>query len=234
MKSVSKTLCWQAIYLFCVTLSAYIFAKVATTYFYRPLFWVSEYLNSYENYSEMISLSYEYPVNLWSNLFFLWIAVYIFFSLSSLSKKALKPKILTYLRYFPIVSFIICIFVVLTYDNLMIWHSKAKLRNYIRNDFYGQTCDVIFSQHILYNNYRGYCGNAAEDMFYSAYGETVIEEFNSSDPKVRLAALKLIDLFPYYCDSAYITLLNKAKNDDSLEVREIAQKYISNKIGCFR
>lgn len=207
-------------------ISAFIFAEVVAKNFHKPFFWLSEYTNNYDIYLDSLSLINSQPLSLFTSFFCLWIGVYIF---ASFSTKQAKLKLLTHLRYLPIISFVVFAFVTITYDTLMIQYSRYQLKNYIRNSFYGQNCEVIYEKRLLHSNYRGGCGNAAISYYSWLYSDTAIKEFDSSDPKVRLAALQAsLNLFENYCEEPFVNLLKKASQDPSLEVRTLAQNYISS------
>lgn len=216
-----KRLVWHFIV---VVLSAFIFAEVISRNIYKPLFWLAEYINSYDVYYELINKFDHSPVTLWTVLFYGWISSYFIFSLYVCK----TSRLLSYLRYAPIVSFIFFLANIFAYDNLMIKYSQQQLRDYIRNSSYVYQYPI--TQLNLYNNYRGGCGNAAVGYYIWLYGETAIGEFNNVNPEVRLRALQTsIDLYAWEgnCEKPFISLLEKASQDNSLSVRTLAQSYIA-------
>ncbi|MBI4855116.1 MAG: hypothetical protein HY819_25215 [Acidobacteria bacterium] len=226
MVMVLKKLGWQIVP---VCLSAFIFAEVVNRNIYRPLFWVAEYTNSYDSYFDLLSWLDNSPIKLRAFLFCLWVSVYVLAVFLVKSLTPLTSKLLLHLRYAPLMSFVFFLVTMIAYDNLMIECSKYQLRKYIRNSTYSYQYPM---EHLnLYNNYRGQCGNAAMGYYIWLYGETVIKEFDSSNPEVRLRALQTsIDLYTWEgsCEKPFITLLEKASQDTSLSVKTLVQRYIAN------
>ena len=115
-----------------------------------------------------------------------WIITHIIFEITAyLSENFRYIRLLTNLRYAPIVILVFSGIVVLSYDVGMIAYSKQQIRNYIFSD----SNSIVEPDFRLYNNYRHWCGNGALAYENYLYFDTASEGINNTNPYVRARSL---------------------------------------------
>jgi hypothetical protein len=115
-----------------------------------------------------------------------WIAAHLIFeTIQFLSSNFRYKKLLTNLRYAPVMILIISGFAVVSYDAGMIAYSRQQIRNYIYND----SQLVIEPDISLHNNYRSWCGNGFFAQENYLYFDTASEGINDENPFVRSRSL---------------------------------------------
>ena len=133
------------------------------------------------------------------------------------------PKLLSHLRWGPSVVLIVALTVVVAFDQLNLLYSRHRLRQYI---YYGAEYPSPMSNLLLYNNYRGWCGNGGSDVLYNNYIDTTLEGFDSEDPAIRKRALEtaIYLSFGSTADQFY-WLIDKARFDIDPTVQALARNH---------
>ncbi len=132
----------------------------------------------------------------------------------SLTQKT-HTRALTHLCYGPLAVSFLFLTIVLSYDNLMIQHSRWKVRQYIHSG----SAPTLRPELYLHNDYRGWCGNGFSQRLGELYDDIAVEEFKNPDPQVRAHALQAsLAIFD-------LELLAKAHRDEDPVVRKIAADF---------
>ena len=133
------------------------------------------------------------------------------------------PRLLSHLRWGPFVVLFVALTVVTAFDQLNLLYSRHQLRQYI---YYGAEYPSPMSNLLLYNNYRGWCGNGGVDVLYNNYIDTTREGFESEDPAIRKRALETaIYLSLGSTDDRFLWLIDKARFDFDPTVQAIARNH---------
>jgi hypothetical protein len=151
-----------------------------------------------------------------------WLIVEVIFILR---KQTTPSRLLTHLRWGPIAVMLIALSTVLTFDQVKTYLSKHQISQYV---YYGLPGMEITGRLDLYSNYRGWCGNGMAYAVYDTYIDTATEGFDSSDPAVRLRALKVShEISSWDRDQRFDRLLDKALEDVDPTVQALAFEYKS-------
>ena len=141
-------------------------------------------------------------------------------------KKNPYPRLLTHLRYGPVIIFIFFVVTVISYDQVKILHSKWMIRQYV----YGSASPEVSPSLELHNNHRGWCGNGYPAAIYALYADVAAEGFESSDPAVRArslrASIEVYDWLNGVDDGPFPHLTERARNDPDQLVRSIATDFL--------
>jgi hypothetical protein len=79
---------------------------------------------------------------------------------------------------------------------------------------------------LLYNNYRGWCGNGGSDVLYNNYIDTTLEGFDSEDPAIRKRALETAIYLSFgSTDDQFYWLIDKARFDIDPTVQALARNH---------
>ena len=153
-----------------------------------------------------------------------WVILWMIFELIWIHRgQPSPPRILTHLRWGPLLTLLMFIAVTLSYDTIRIHQSRQDLKNYI---YYGSN-EAELPRLELHTDYRGWCGNGAFAADYANYIDTAVEGFQSESSEVRMRALKVgHDLAFQTSDERYEGMIRAALNDDDAAVRELACSYI--------
>src|SRR5688500_694004 len=138
------------------------------------------------------------------------------------------PKLLTNLRYAPIVGFILSWFLILIYDAGRIEYSKQQIRNYI----FADSQSIKKPDFPLYNNYRHWCGNGAIAQENYLYFGTASEGINDENPYVRARSLLMsseVNNFFNGGDERFENFLANSCRDSDQIVREAAESYLNDR-----
>ena len=135
------------------------------------------------------------------------------------------PRLLSHLRYGPVAVLIFSIAITLSFDAVMIEHSKYVIRSYV----HGRSNPESIVDLKLHNDYRGWCGNGYTAREYYLYAETAAEGFSSPDPAVRARSLQasvaVYDWLNGVDDGPFYPIMDKAVRDDDPLVRAIAADF---------
>ena len=156
-----------------------------------------------------------------------WLISWIVLELITVWRKKISfPRLLTHLRYGPVVIFIFFVVTVISYDQVKILHSKWMIRQYV----YGSASGEVIPFLELHNNHRGWCGNGYSAAIYALYADTAAEGFESSDPAVRARSLRasigVYDWLNGANDGPFPHLIERARNDPDQLVRSIATDFL--------
>jgi len=155
----------------------------------------------------------------------LWIGAWMWLEAKQLRNCAYgsRPgKLLTHLRYGPLLTLLFAAVTIFSSDALLIQYSRYQIIRYIHSDAPPDERPSLD----LHNDYRGWCGNGMTAREYWLYGETPAAEFDNSDPSVRARALQAgIDAYDWLnqpSDGPLFEMLLQAESDPDSQVRAIA------------
>ncbi|MCU0237936.1 MAG: hypothetical protein MUC29_00710 [Pyrinomonadaceae bacterium] len=164
------------------------------------------------------------------SVFFLWLGSQLILEIVNLFKKSYQiNRILNILRYTPIVSYFLAfLFIVPSFDAMMIQYSKQQIRNYVLTE----SNKIEKPDLYLHNDYRGWCGNGYEPRENELYIDTAIQEFDNAEPKVRARTLLITakisnSIFHSSEDKDFFqNMLKKACADSSEIVVKTAESFL--------
>jgi hypothetical protein len=140
-----------------------------------------------------------------------------------LGVKSITRRLLTHLRFGPIVILFVALTTVVAYDQFMIFRSRQLIRDYVYNS---ETVDYVPEDLRLNTNYRGWCGNGYFEAIAETYIDTAMEGFESEDPSVRLRSLKMSRRVASLSEAPqFPAMMRRALNDSDFAVREYACDY---------
>ena len=135
------------------------------------------------------------------------------------------PRLLTHLRYGPIVILVFSIATILTSDLVRIQYSRWEIVRYIHSDAPANERPSLK----LHNNYRHWCGNGMAANRYDLYGDTPVAYIDAPDAATRARALQasiyVYDWINQPNAGPSIDALKKASADPDPMVREIAAQF---------
>ena len=156
----------------------------------------------------------------------IWMASWAFLEIRSFRRSGQRvPRLLTHLRYGPIVILAFSIATILASDLMLIQYSRWEIVRYIHSDAPANERPSLK----LHNNYRGWCGNGMTANRYDLYGDTPLAYIDASDAATRARALQasiyVYDWINQPNDGPSIDALKKASTDPDPMVRELAAQF---------
>ena len=156
----------------------------------------------------------------------LWMASWAFLEFRSFRRSGQRvPRLLTHLRYGPIVILVFSIAMITAFDFMLIQYSRWEIVRYIHSDSPVNERPSLN----LYNNYRHWCGNGIAARRYHLYGDTPVAYIDAPDPATRARALQasifVYDWINQPNDGPAIDALTKASMDPDPMVRELAAEF---------
>lgn len=200
----------------CATLSAYIFTLFMPIPY--QLFLVSPDAD-WPLYYDVV-----YRIKLIAGV--LWMTAWAFLEIRSFRRPGRRiPRLLTHLRYGPIVILVFSIATILASDLFLIQYSRWEIVRYIHSDAPANERPSLK----LHNNYRGWCGNGMTANRYDLYGDTAVAYIDAPDAATRARALQasmyVYDWINQPDDGPSIDALKKALTDPDPMVREVAAQF---------
>ena len=155
-----------------------------------------------------------------------WTLVWLVFEVVWIVRgQSSTPRLLTHLRWGPLVTLLIFMGVTLAYDTIRIHQSKRAISNYV---YYGSDNGSELQKLELHSDYRGWCGNGLFSSYYEHYVDSAREGFQSESPSVRMRALKASHYLAFqYSDERYTELIQAALSDSDPAIRTLACSYTS-------
>lgn len=210
----------------CAALSAYIFSL----YMPNPahlLYRLSPYWDCWGEYCKAQWYWYDdLAFNIRIVTIALWLLSWALLEIRSFKRFPLRaPKLLTHLRYGPIVTLFFFFVAVLATNLALIQYSRWKIISYIHSD----APVTEYASFKLHNPYRGSCGNGWSATEYYLYGDTAASYIDDPDPAIRarslLASIAVYDGLNQPSDGPATDALKKSLADSDPVVRGIAEKY---------
>jgi hypothetical protein len=156
-----------------------------------------------------------------------WIITHIVFEICAYVSKDFRYKrILTNLRYAPIVILLFSGIVVLCQDAGMIALSKQQIRNYIFSD----SNSIAEPDFRLHNNYSHWCGNGAIAYENYLYFDTASEGINNTNPYIRARSLLMMREVGNSLnggDKRFGNFLSKSCRDSNITVQNVAESILN-------
>jgi hypothetical protein len=156
-----------------------------------------------------------------------WIITHIICEIAAyLSKNFGYKRLLTNLRYAPIVILVFSGIVVLSYDVGMIAYSKQQVRNYIFSD----SNSIAEPDFRLHNNYRHWCGNGAIAYENYLYFDAASEGINNTNPYIRARSLLMTREVGNWLnggDKKFDNFLANSCRDSNIIVQNVAESILS-------
>jgi hypothetical protein len=168
---------------------------------------------------------------LWSSLF--WVISLLTFEIIAVFSANFRfRRLLTNLRFAPLMILFISTVIVIFFDLGMIEYSKWRIRNYVFSD-----SNVIvkpdFRPHV---DYRGWCGNGYSARESDLYFDVATEGITDENPKVRarafLMTLEVRDFLNGGDRGNFEDVLRKTCRDTEFEVRNLAENYLGEDSSC--
>lgn len=158
----------------------------------------------------------------------IWMIAHLSFEIIAYCSDHFRFKrLLTNLRYAPIVVLFLSMFIIPAYDSGRIAYSKWQIRNYVFS-----YSDFIEEPRLyLHNDYRHWCGNGFIANESYLYFKTAAEGLNDENPHVRARALlmteRVADTFINGTDRVrFNEILQKSCLDSDSTVRRTAQEIL--------
>jgi hypothetical protein len=167
------------------------------------------------------------PVAFWLAFVLVWAITYATLETLSLWQWMPLPRTLTNLRYAPLAITFFSLTFIAIYDVALVQYSRHQIRAYI----YGNTPPNQDVRLDLHNTDRGFCGNGRMATLHWLYADTAAEGFSSSDGAVRARALRVsLQVFYGSVDDRLYALMKGAEQDEDPFVREMATRFLENKV----
>lgn len=156
-----------------------------------------------------------------------WIASYAALEVTAHFSAQFKYKrLLTNFRYAPVAILLISGFVTIIYDAGMISYSKGQIRNYV----FSGSQSIAEPDFLLYNNYRGWCGNGFSAWENYLYFDTASEGLKDADPYVRARSLLMAREVQDWLnggDERFDNFLANACSDSDNVVKDAAENLLN-------